>query len=82
MTELAVGDTVVFRQKPPDGYAKEKAYDVLIDDGDAYIVHRGDVCEYIDGEEPAVRVAWDDGEHSTTPVQKLDKPSDVEWYDE
>lgn len=81
MSELDVGDTVVFMQKPPDGYAKEKAHDVFIKDGNAYLVHRGDVREYIEGSEPTVRVAWDDGAHTTMLADRLDQPDDVEWYD-
>ena len=81
MRELEVGDTVVFRQKKPEEYDETKANDVETEDGTTYTIHRGDVCEYIEASEPAVRVAWDDGAHTTVPVERLNRPDAVEWFD-
>lgn len=80
--EFTVGDTVVFRQVKPEEYDPTRAYDFVEEDGTTYTIHRGDVGEYIDSDPAAVRVAWDDGSHTTTPVSELHQPTEVDWYNE
>lgn len=75
---IEIGDYVVFRQKATDGWARNKEYDILIEDHTAYMVHYGRVV----GESPkydSFQVKWEDGESTKTKAAQLELPESAEW---
>jgi hypothetical protein len=78
---IEIGDDVVFRQTATDGWARNKDYDILIEDQTAYSVHYGQVV----GESPkydSFHVEWADGESTKTNAAKLELPENAEWLPE
>lgn len=79
MTLLAT-DRVAYKQKAPNGFAQDLRHSVWIEDGKAYIVHRGTVKSgEPTTESDEVVVEWDDGDVTTTEVDKLDMASEVDY---
>jgi len=84
MTQFEAGDEVVFRQKAMgNGFADQRDDRILVEDGKAYSVHRGDVQSVSkEDDEWFASVEWDDGEETFTQFSKLSSPDDVEWFDQ
>ena len=80
MSEFEKGDEVVFRQVLGDGYYLEIDHPVIVENGTPYRQHHGRVIDP-QPDEPEVVVTWDDGERTYTNEDRLDRPDDVEWYD-